>query len=518
MYFSRRQFLNMLAAVGGSSAVYNASLAMGIMHKDVALKSIEIKPANAKKNKIVILGAGISGLSAAYELERAGYQCTILEASHRAGGRNLTLRHGDLVDELGYPSICNFDDDPELFMNCGPARIPGHHQRTLHYCRRLNVPLQVMANSNRLAYMHDTENFDGKPIRIGEHMADGRGFVAELSHKALEQGVLDKQMSAKDVDKFKQFLRAFGDLKDAGDYQGSERAGSTLDRMLFQAHPKAPKDLSQLLNSPLWYRLQYMSEAYDWGEPLMTPVGGMDMIIKGFEREISSPIQLKAQVKSVHLTDAGVKVSYVKSGKVEELTADYCFNNIPAHFMGGIYNNFSTNYQSALGALKRGKLFKIGLQMKKRFWEDEGIYGGISYTNLPVKQIWYPSNDIFSQKGIMLGAYVWGDKDNEFFERLTPTERLKVAAENGSHIHPNYSSYIETGVSVPWSRMNHMMGCGSRMSEEDHKQYFAKLQKPEGHHFMIGDQISYHPGWQEGALASTENALQQFNQLVSSGA
>ena len=82
-------------------------------------------------------------------------------------------------------------------------------------------------------------------------------------------------------------------------------------------------------------------------------------------------------------------------------------------------------------------------------------------------------------------------------------------------MHPGYSQYIENGISIPWARMNHQMGCGMRMSEQDFEKYFHLLQKPEGRHFMIGDQISHHSGWQEGALASSEQALQQLNQILS---
>lgn len=520
MAISRRLFLNWLAAAGGSSLVYNASLAMGLIVKDDGFKAPNIAPvsSNASGNSVVVLGAGIGGLATAYELKKAGYKVLILEASHRAGGRNLTVRHGDIVDELGNKQVCNFDDDPELYMNCGPARLPGHHRRILHYCKELKVPLRVFANSNRMAYVHDSKNFGGRPQRVGELLADGRGFVAELAQKGLKQGVLDQTMTAEDIDKFKNFLSLYGDLSKEGQYKGSERAGSTLDRMLFHAHPNPPHELKELLNSPLFYRLQFITEAYDWAEPLLTPVGGMDKVVEGFKSHLNSDIELGAQVKSVQQKDNGVEVRYVQNGEVKTHFADYCFNNIPAHFMGGIYNNLSSDYQAALNALKRGKLFKIGLQMKSRFWENEGIYGGISYTDLPVAQIWYPSDGINSQKGIMLGAYVWGDENNEYFERLSPQQRLEVAASNGEQIHEGYSSYIETGVSIPWSRMNHMMGCGSRMSEEDHDKYFALLQKPEGRHFMIGDQISFHPGWQEGALASVEVALSEFNKMVSTGA
>lgn len=511
MYLSRRHFLNLLAAAGGSSLVYNASLAMDFIHKDVALPSLTLPPAPNDKKTVVILGAGIAGLATAYELERAGYQCTVLEASHRAGGRNLTVRHGDLIDELGQPSICQFDDNPDLYMNCGPARLPGHHQRILHYCKALKVPLRVFANSNRLAYIHDDTRFEGKPIRIGEHMADGRGFIAELAYKSLHANSLEAPLSPEDVEKFKGFIMAFGNLKETGSYQGTERAGSLSDRMLHHPTPHLPKNLSEFVNSNMTSFLQFMTEAYDWGEPLLTPVGGMDKIVDGFVRDIRSPIKLQAQVKSVYQSDSGVEVNFMHAGKIQKIKADYCFNNIPAHFMGGIMNNLSTEYQRALSSLKRGKLFKIGLQMKKRFWEDEGIYGGISYTSLPSSQLWYPSSGIFSEKGIMLGAYVWGDEGNEFFERMTPEERIRVAAENGEHIHKGYASYIEAGVTIPWSRMNHMMGCGSQMSEEDRNKYFGLLQQPDGRHYMIGDQISYHSGWQEGALASVETALLAFS-------
>src|SRR5437868_7458305 len=75
---------------------------------------------------VAILGAGVAGLCAAYELDRAGYDCVILEAARRIGGRSLTLRRGDSFAEAGQPpQQCRFDEG--LWLNAGPGRIPHHH-------------------------------------------------------------------------------------------------------------------------------------------------------------------------------------------------------------------------------------------------------------------------------------------------------------------------------------------------------------------------------------------------------
>ncbi len=146
---SRRHFLNLVGAAGGSTAVYQASMAMGLMQDSGPVARLDLQDVRATKKKIAVLGAGIAGLMVAYELEKAGYDVVIIEASKRIGGRNLTVRHGDIIDEMGHTQVCNFDNDPEMYFNCGPARIPGHHRRVLHYCKELNVPLQVKANFNR---------------------------------------------------------------------------------------------------------------------------------------------------------------------------------------------------------------------------------------------------------------------------------------------------------------------------------------------------------------------------------
>ena len=122
---SRRQLLNAVGAAGGAAAVHAAATALGLLPTAARAGQPALRPAGGRPRHVVVIGAGIAGLTAAYELRKAGHRCTVLEASHRPGGRNLTLRRGDVVDELGARQTCGFDDHPDLYFNAGPARIPG---------------------------------------------------------------------------------------------------------------------------------------------------------------------------------------------------------------------------------------------------------------------------------------------------------------------------------------------------------------------------------------------------------
>lgn len=511
---TRRQLLSNVALAGGSLAVYNTSLALDLIGATEKLETLKLKPAQGEQT-IAILGGGIAGLTVAHELGEAGYKVIILEASHRIGGRNLTLRHGDLVDELGSPNYCQFDDKPNLYMNAGPARIPGHHRRLLHYCKKFGVQLSVKANHSRLAYAHDNKGGPFATRRQQHYISDARGFLAELAWKSIDPSAFDEALSPEDLEKLADFVTRYGDLDKDGKYHGTYRSGSTTDRMLTHGPKVKPMPIEALVNQDYWHNGEPQTQVFDWVSPLMEAKGGMDQIVEGFKRNVNAKIILKAQVQAIEVTDSGVNIVYQHDNAIKSLKADYCFNNIPANFLPGIPNNFSKTYNQAIGSFQRNSLFKIGFQMKERFWEKEGIYGGISYTNDKIAQIWYPGHDIHAEKGIMLGAYIWDDKNIEYFSALPLKERLKVAAQQGAAIHPDYESYIETGVSVAWNRMNYMMGCGSRIARDKHEQLFPIAQSVEGkRHFLIGDQVSMHPGWQEGALSSAETALLKFNELV----
>src|SRR5690606_18994834 len=118
--------------------------------------------------------------------------CTVLEASHRPGGRIFTVRAGTLIDEIGNPQRCQFDDEPHMYFNAGAARIPSTHATTLHYCRELGVELGIFINENKTAYVQDDNVYGGKPLRNGQLSTNVRGFLAELMAKGFEAAQLDQ--------------------------------------------------------------------------------------------------------------------------------------------------------------------------------------------------------------------------------------------------------------------------------------------------------------------------------------
>ena len=101
--------------------------------------------------RILILGAGMSGLVLGYELGRLGYDYRILEARDRVGGLAWTVRRGTEHTEIGGErQVCTFDDG--LYVNVGAWRIPFTHTGVLDYCRELNVPVELFVNEAEGAY------------------------------------------------------------------------------------------------------------------------------------------------------------------------------------------------------------------------------------------------------------------------------------------------------------------------------------------------------------------------------
>src|SRR5712692_8437565 len=357
---TRRDFLRQVAGVGGYGATYLTMQAMGLIGTAAVAEPLALEAGGGHGTKVVILGAGMAGLSAAYELAKAGYDCTVLEARDRAGGRNFTIRKGtklELTD--GSRQVCEFDQD--LYWNAGAARLPSQHQAILGYCRDLGIALEVEVNTSRGALLLNPAANDGKPIELRQAINDARGEISELLGKAVNRGALDQELSGRDKERMLAFLRQYGDLSPDLLYKGSTRSGyRTLpgpgDAVGLKRDPVA---FGVLLDADMWTAMLF-EEGFTQQATMFQPVGGMDRIATAFAKKLGAVVRLGSEVTAIRRRSSGVGISYTDTRK--SVDAAYCIVTIPLKVLAAIDADFSPEHRAAVRGVTYGNAIKIAWQ------------------------------------------------------------------------------------------------------------------------------------------------------------
>lgn len=524
---ARREFLVCVGRAAGTTAMLRTMLAMGVGGAVAACGSSSAGPgsnpggpapppaapsprpgdwpANVGVGRsVVILGAGIAGMTTAFEMQKLGYDCTILEAAATAGGRNRTLRAGDTVTEIDSTQTCNFDVDDELYFNPGPARIPHHHEFLLGYCREFGVALETFTNDNRAALLHSPGAFGGAPQIARRVLADSRGNIARLLATAVNQNALDQELSAADKTNILRMLRGFGDLDDRWDYAGSSRAGfpgqeSTGSRR--RGERVDPLDLQTLIGDVFWQQRLDYSQELEQQPTMLQPVGGMDRIARAFEQQVADALVLDAEVTEIRKTADGVRIHYQdRFGMPLTLDADYCVCTIPATVLRNIANDFSGAHGAAIGNFEYASAGKLAFQ-SRRFWEqNHNIYGGISWTAQEITQLWYPNNAFGRPNGIMLGTYTFGGASGNTFTARTPQQRIDAGVTQAAALHPEITGEAGRGISVAWAKVPFQMGAWGTSDP-------GVLLTPDDNIFFAGEHLSILQSWQEGAILSAYHAI-----------
>ena len=263
-----------------------------------------------------------------------------------------------------------------------------------------------------------------------------------------------------------------------------------------------------------------------------------------------------------------VQVATMGSSENTAYSADYCFSNMAMPFLQEILSNdlldesqgkglepsfkqglaavfdaqTNPNYEDGFPNLFLACTTKIGWQAERSLWQGsplcsyneasagedmEGsekseigvvpIFGGISRTDDQINQIWYPSNDYHDQKGVLTGCYNYSFNAYTMGE-LPINERLDQAREGAKLFGEKFGEKLEKGLAIAWQHVPFIKGgwaqwhlVGSDTTES--VAHFNELIQGSGvngsapNFFVVGDQLSSIPGWQEGAIASALNAL-----------
>ena len=508
---TRRGFLEQLGAVGGSSLVMTALSSWDLMAGSAGQRPA-LHLTGKPKAKVLVLGAGLSGLVVGYELSKLGYDYQILEARDRVGGLQWAVKKGAEHTEVGGErQVCTFDEGQ--YVNVGPWRIPYVHTGVLNYCKELGVPLQVFLNDNDGNYFfYEGANagaLAGKRVRMREVKADITGHVNELLVKALDQRMLDQTLTADDQKRLTTFLVSHGYLDPSThSYKAFEYRGEG-----------DPYQLAALLQGGFASRLRSVQPSEGTSAAMLfQPIGGMDQISKGFQRAMGpKSITFNAEVQSVHQGEAGVKVVYLdtKSGKKTEVAADYVVVCMPLSVLSGVDINLSAPLMEAVKQVTYSNSAKVGLAMKRRFWEeDDQIFGGHLYSNLPIGEFSYPSYDYFSKKGVLLGLYANGPISNLIDQPVAA--RIEHVLTHASKVHPQIRTEFESGYAVWWKKVKYNMGGYASVRGEAKRQQLAAVDN----RIVIGSAATTPksaPDWQEGAVAAGWQALTSIHERAMRG-
>ena len=498
---TRRRFLEQLGAVGGTSLVMSAMSSWDLMAGSAGQRpELSGKPAKAK---VLILGGGLSGLVCGYELGKLGYDYQVLEARDRVGGLQWSVRRGSEHTEPGGDrQVCTFDEGQ--YVNVGPWRIPHSHHGILNYCKELGVPLQVFLNESDESFFYYEGTAAGalanKKIRMRQVKADLAGQVNELLIKAIDQQKLDTPLTADDQKRLTNYLIGQGYLDSTTrTYQAFANRGEG-----------DPHQLAALLQAGFGNRLRSVSAIEGTtAAPMFQPIGGMDQISKGFQRAMGPKrITFNAEIQSVHQGDTGVKVTYLntKTGKKVETSADYVVVAMPLNLVVTLDINVSSELMGAMKGVNYSNSAKVGLAMKRRFWEeDEGIFGGHLYSNLPIGEFSYPSYDYFTKKGVLLGLYANGPVGTLLDQPIAA--RIEHVLTHASKVHPQIHTEFESAYAVWWRKVKYNMGGSASGRNEARRQQLSKVDN----RILLGSAaVTPHsePDWQEGAVSAGWQALE----------
>ena len=503
---TRRRFLEQLGAVGGSSLVMSAMTSWDLMAGSAGQRpELTGRPPNTK---VLVLGAGLSGLVLGYELGKLGYDYQVLEARDRVGGLAWTVRKGSEHTEVngGEHQVCTFDEGQ--YVNVGPWRIPHSHEGVLNYCRELGVPVQVFLNESDASFFYYEGDAAGalanRRVRLREVKADLTGQINELLVKAIDKQMLDVPLTAEDQKRLTNFLLS----------QGYLDSSSRSYKAFVNRGEGDPYKLSELLQAGFGNRLRSVPAIEGTtAAPMFQPIGGMDQIPVGFQRAMGpGRITLNAEVRSVRQTDTVVKVVYLdtKSGKTTEITADYVVVSLPLNIIAGLDINLSDEMMQAVKAVTYSNSAKVGLAMKRRFWEeDEHIFGGHLYSNLPLGEFSYPSHDYFSKKGVLLGLYANGPIGNLLDQPVRA--RIEHVLTHASKVHPQIRTEFESGYAVFWRKVKYNQGGYASGRNPARRTQLSKWDN----RILIGSAATTphsEPDWQEGAVSAGWQAVKSVHE------
>jgi monoamine oxidase len=447
-------------------------------------------PSPAKPTQVLILGAGMAGLAAGYELMNRGYDVRIIEARETAGGRVQTLRDG-------------FSQG--IYADAGATFLPMEHGLTMYYANLMKMDLVEFSGSELPAVYYV------KGQRIEYPTKAAVDWPYELTAAERKMGLTSmqqtygsppsslgpptmSQLDAAEVEiddtaTLNEFMRTQGasagaiELLDVGFNQllGDGPSSYSAGMMLISDH--------------------YITRNILNGQPDLKRIeGGNDLLPKALAAKLGDRISYSTEVMQIAQDESGARVTCRDKDGQHEVSGDYMICTLPFHVLRDIPVTpaFSTAKTEVVRDLKYTSVTRIFLQMREQFWRQQGL-SGLIVSDEPMTMV-YPGYNPPSQPGV-LGVYMAaGNADR--IGALDLDHQIDFALSQIELVYPEVRQYFTAGVSKVWDADPFSKGAYAWFGPAQMASLLPAVTAPEGRIFFAGDHASTLPGWIQGAIAS----------------
>lgn len=462
---------------------------------------------------VAVLGAGISGLVAAWELERLGHDVVVLEADTRIGGRVFTHRFAG----SGGPRA-------EL----GAMRISPDHAMTLRYIERLGLRSRLRPFANILSDPNNQLRLGRRLLRVrdaagplaretevraggGPHRPDALLFTGWLHAMVRALGPAELRVVVRrDLGK----LLAVAGRFDLVPFVEGGRAdvGAALS-----AHPELRAACDPRLEGFLDDLLR------ESGRGMVRLAGGMSQLTDGIAARLRRPVRTGHEVTGIDVRPDGVRVRLGGRLAPAAVTYPVVLCTIPFSVLRRLpLTGVTDDKLEVIRTLDYGSATKVALHCRTAFWTDEGITGGGSAPGGRVRQTYYPPADGDPAAGAaLLGSYTIAE-DADVLGRMPSARRHATVLGELRDLHPQLGPppAVREIVSVAWGERPWYRGCAARrwgLTEAGRAREAERTARPEGRLFFAGEHCSATPAWIDAGIETALDAVTRIDTFTRRG-